>query len=112
MADDRDEPSAGAQVANVVFALVAHVLLGLPLVALATGIASLAGETAAWLWGLSGVLLWALAAAKAVDRHRDLGATWGAVGRAWLWTLVGPIALVILALRLVTPRLEAEADAE
>jgi uncharacterized membrane protein len=102
MADDWDETPTGAQVANVVLALVVHVLVGLPLLVLATGLASLAGEAVAVVWGLSGLGLWAAGAVKAVQRHRDLGATWGAVSRAWLWALLGPIALIGFGLGLVT----------
>jgi uncharacterized membrane protein len=102
MGNDWDETPSGAQVANVVFALLVHVLLGLPLVGLATGLASLAGETVAVVWGLSGLALWAAGAVNALGRHRDLGATWGAVARSWLWSLLGPIALTGLGLGFLT----------
>src|SRR5512134_137715 len=100
MANDGDEtPTSGAQVANLVVALLFHVVLGLPWLAAVTGIAWLSGEGAALLWGLCGLALWGIGAVDAVRRIDRPGAVWGAVLKVWLWVLGGPLSLAIVGIQ-------------
>lgn len=100
MADGWDEtPTSGGQVANLVVALLFHVLLGLPWLAAITGIASLSGETAALTWGLCGLVLWTIGTVDAVRRRRRPGDVWSAVLKVWLWVLAGPLSLAIVGIQ-------------
>src|SRR5512134_2231779 len=113
MANDGDEtPTSGAQVANLVVALLFHVVLGLPWLAAVTGIAWLSGEGAALLWGGCGLALWGIGAVDAVRRIDRPGAVWGAVLKVWLWVLGGPLSLAIVGIqRLSKPPRAAAAPA-
>ena len=100
MANDGDEtPTSGAQVANLVVALLFHVVLGLPWLAAVTGIAWLSGEGEALLWGSCGLALWGIGAVDAVRRIDRPGAVWGAVLKVWLWVLGGPLSLAIVGIQ-------------
>jgi uncharacterized membrane protein len=92
-----ETPGGGAQVANLAFALLIHLLFGLPWLVGVTAFSSLFVDNATLVWGGSGFVLWALGAIDAVRRMDDLGAAWAAVLRSWLWILGAPVALAIIA---------------
>lgn len=100
MADGWDETrTSGGQLANLVVALLFHVLLGLPWLAAITGIAALSGETAALTWGVCGLVLWTIGTVDAVRRRRRPGDVWSAVLKVWLWVLGGPLSVAIVGIQ-------------
>lgn len=100
MAHDWDEsPGGTAKVANLVLALLVHVVFGLPWVGVVAGVASLSGGGVALVWGLCGLGLWAIGLVDAVRISDRRGATWRAVLKSWLWILGGPLSVAILAIQ-------------
>jgi uncharacterized membrane protein len=106
MAGNGDEKPGGAQVANLVGALLIHAFFGLPWLFFVAAFSWFFSDTAGVFWGLSGFVLWALGLVDAVRRLADPGAAWGAILRSWLWIIGGPIALAILGIRRLRPEPE------
>jgi hypothetical protein len=103
MARDGDEKPGGAQVANLVLALLVHAFVGIPWLVFVSALAYFAFDAGGLVWGLSGFTLLAIGLVDAIRGVADAGAVWGAVLRSWLWVLGGPIALATIGIRRLRP---------
>jgi hypothetical protein len=96
-----DSPGGGARCseANLVVAIIVHIVVGGSWFFLVVGVALLFGEGAAGVWVLCGGALWILGAANAVRRRADAGRVWSAILRSWLWMPGGPISLAVVGIQ-------------
>ena len=99
--EEDDSPSGGARgsEANLVVAILVHIVVGGSWFFLVVGVALLFGEGAAGVWALCGGALWILGAVNAVRRRADAGRVWSAVLRSWLWMPGGPISLAVVGIQ-------------